>query len=37
MKSRSTFALAAVAVAVATPFGRLCDIFSGAFKRDWEA
>ena len=35
MKSRSTFALAAVAVA--TPFGRLCDIFSGAFKRDWEA
>jgi hypothetical protein len=35
MKLRSTFALAAAAVA--TPFGRLCDIFSGAFKREWEA
>jgi hypothetical protein len=35
MKLRSTFALAPAAVA--TPFGRLCDIFSGAFKREWEA
>ena len=33
MKLRSTFALAAAAA----PFGRLCDIFSGAFKREWEA
>jgi Zn-dependent M28 family amino/carboxypeptidase len=32
MKLRSTFAPAA---AVATPFGRLCDIFSGVFKHEW--
>ncbi|HXP68467.1 MAG TPA: M28 family metallopeptidase [Candidatus Dormibacteraeota bacterium] len=33
MKLRSAFAQAAVAVA--TPFGRLCDIFSGVFKHEW--